>query len=113
MPSSYINFAVDFTGNGRRDLIHSVPDVLASTAIFFTLMAGSEAADGRQDQPILPSSRNGIRLTGILGQSPISRRSFRKANSEESSSTESNEDSLRAAPRLARLGSRKANKSNS
>jgi lytic murein transglycosylase len=34
MPSSYIKFAVDFDGNGRRDLLRSVPDVLASTANF-------------------------------------------------------------------------------
>ncbi len=32
MPSSYIKYAVDFDGSGRRDLVHSVPDVLASTA---------------------------------------------------------------------------------
>lgn len=32
LPSSYVKFAVDFDRNGRRDLIHSVPDVLASTA---------------------------------------------------------------------------------
>jgi lytic murein transglycosylase len=32
LPSSYLKFAVDYVGNGRRDLIHSVPDVLASTA---------------------------------------------------------------------------------
>jgi membrane-bound lytic murein transglycosylase B len=32
MPSSYLKFAVDYEGNGHRDLIHSVPDVLASTA---------------------------------------------------------------------------------
>ncbi len=32
MPSSYLKFAVDFDGNGRRDLIHSAPDALASTA---------------------------------------------------------------------------------
>jgi membrane-bound lytic murein transglycosylase B len=32
MPSSYLKFAVDYDGNGRRDLIRSVPDVLASTA---------------------------------------------------------------------------------
>src|SRR5438067_2626233 len=32
MPSSWIKYAVDFDGNGRRDLLHSVPDVLASTA---------------------------------------------------------------------------------
>jgi lytic murein transglycosylase len=34
MPSSYIKFAVDFDGNGRRDLLRSAQDVLASTANF-------------------------------------------------------------------------------
>jgi lytic murein transglycosylase len=34
MPSKYLKLAVDFTGDGRRDLIHNVPDVLASTANF-------------------------------------------------------------------------------
>lgn len=34
MPSSYLKFAVDFSGDGRRDLIHSAPDALASTANF-------------------------------------------------------------------------------
>ncbi len=32
MPSSYLNYAVDFDGDGRRDLIHSSADALASTA---------------------------------------------------------------------------------
>ena len=32
LPSSYLKFAVDYNGDGRRDLIHEVPDVLASTA---------------------------------------------------------------------------------
>src|SRR6195952_3435752 len=32
MPSSYIKFAVDFDENGRRDLLRSPQDVLASTA---------------------------------------------------------------------------------
>jgi lytic murein transglycosylase len=32
LPSSYVQFAVDFDGNGKRDLIHSAPDALASTA---------------------------------------------------------------------------------
>jgi len=31
LPTSYLKYAVDYDGNGRRDLIHSVPDVLAST----------------------------------------------------------------------------------
>ena len=32
MPSEYFKYAVDYDGNGKRDLIHSVPDVLGSTA---------------------------------------------------------------------------------
>lgn len=34
LPLAYVNYAVDFDGNGRRDLVHSAPDVLASTANF-------------------------------------------------------------------------------
>jgi lytic murein transglycosylase len=32
LPSSYYKYAVDFDGDGRRDLVHSVPDALASAA---------------------------------------------------------------------------------
>jgi lytic murein transglycosylase len=32
LPSSYVKYAVDFDGDGRRDLIHSYADALASTA---------------------------------------------------------------------------------
>ncbi|MGA8653212.1 MAG: lytic murein transglycosylase, partial [Xanthobacteraceae bacterium] len=32
LPSSYLKYAVDYDGSGHRDLIRSVPDVLASTA---------------------------------------------------------------------------------
>jgi lytic murein transglycosylase len=32
LPSSYVKYAVDFDGDGRRDLVHSAPDVVASTA---------------------------------------------------------------------------------
>jgi lytic murein transglycosylase len=32
LPSSYVKYGVDFDGDGRVDLRHSVPDVLASTA---------------------------------------------------------------------------------
>ncbi|MGE0628826.1 MAG: lytic transglycosylase domain-containing protein, partial [Hyphomicrobiaceae bacterium] len=34
LPSSYFKYAVDFDGDGRRDLTRSVPDMLASTANF-------------------------------------------------------------------------------
>jgi membrane-bound lytic murein transglycosylase B len=35
MPSSFMKHAVDFTGDGRRDIWTSVPDVLASIANYF------------------------------------------------------------------------------
>lgn len=34
MPSTYLELAVDFDGDGRKDLVNSVPDALASTARF-------------------------------------------------------------------------------
>lgn len=34
LPTPYVRYAVDFDGDGRRDLVHSVPDILASTANF-------------------------------------------------------------------------------
>jgi membrane-bound lytic murein transglycosylase B len=32
MPSSFLRFAVDFSGDGRRDIWHSVPDAMGSAA---------------------------------------------------------------------------------
>ncbi|ADH86343.1 lytic murein transglycosylase [Desulfurivibrio alkaliphilus] len=32
MPSSFLNFAVDYNGDGRRDIWHTLPDVFASAA---------------------------------------------------------------------------------
>jgi lytic murein transglycosylase len=34
LPTPYVKYAVDFDGDGRKDLVHSVPDILASTANF-------------------------------------------------------------------------------
>ncbi len=34
MPSTYLKYRVSYGGGGRADLIHNVPDVLASTANF-------------------------------------------------------------------------------
>ena len=48
MPSSWIKYAVDFDGNGKRDLIRSVPDVLASTANY--LRGYGWQRDGRFDE---------------------------------------------------------------
>ncbi|MBF0659722.1 lytic murein transglycosylase [Psychrobacter sp. NG25] len=36
MPSTFLELAVDFDGDGRRDLVNNVPDALASTANFLS-----------------------------------------------------------------------------
>jgi len=51
-PSAYFKYAVDFDGDGRRDLIHSVPDVLASTAKLLV-----EAGGWRRGEPWLQEVR--------------------------------------------------------
>ncbi len=51
MPSSYMKFAVDFDGDGRRDLVRSVPDVLASTANFFKNYGWQRGAGWEPGQP--------------------------------------------------------------
>ena len=35
MPSTFLRLAVDFDGDGRRDIVDSAPDALASTANYF------------------------------------------------------------------------------
>jgi membrane-bound lytic murein transglycosylase B len=32
MPSTFVNFAIDFTGDGRKDIWHSLPDAFGSAA---------------------------------------------------------------------------------
>ena len=51
MPSSYIKFAVDFDGSGRRDLVRSVPDVLASTAKYLASYGWQRGAGWAPGQP--------------------------------------------------------------
>jgi len=51
MPSSYIKFAVDFDNNGKRDLIRSVPDALASTANFLKGSGWSAGQPWAQGSP--------------------------------------------------------------
>jgi lytic murein transglycosylase len=36
LPQHYYNYAVDYDGDGRRDLIHSIPDIIGSTANFIS-----------------------------------------------------------------------------
>jgi len=51
MPSSYLKYAVDFDNNGRRDLIHDVRDVLASTANYFKGYGWQKGAGWEPGQP--------------------------------------------------------------
>lgn len=56
LPSSFVKFAVDFDGNGRRDLIRSVPDVLASTANYlrgYGWQRGAGFAEGTRNYEVL------------------------------------------------------------
>ena len=46
-PSNYVKYAVDYDGDGRRDLVGSVPDALASTANYL------KAIGWRADEPWL------------------------------------------------------------
>ncbi len=52
LPSSYVKFAVDFEGYGRRDLIRSTPDALASTANYL------KSYGWVRDHPWTPGSAN-------------------------------------------------------
>jgi len=56
LASSYLKFAVDFDGNGKRDLIRSVPDVLASTANYlkgYGWQAGAPFGEGSANFAVL------------------------------------------------------------
>jgi lytic murein transglycosylase len=51
MPSSYIKYAVDFDNNGRRDLLRSAPDVLASTANYLASYGWQKGKDWEPGGP--------------------------------------------------------------
>jgi lytic murein transglycosylase len=58
MASNYYRLAVDFDGDGRRDLIRSVPDVLASTANYlksYGWQRGGSWAPGSANAEVLRS----------------------------------------------------------
>jgi lytic murein transglycosylase len=54
MPSNYIKYAVDFDGNGRRDLLKSPADVLASTANFLQSHGWQKGKDWQPGSPNFP-----------------------------------------------------------
>jgi lytic murein transglycosylase len=50
-PSAYLKFGVDFDGRGRPDLLHDVPDVLASTANFLKSYGWQRGAGWQPGEP--------------------------------------------------------------
>ena len=52
LPTAYVKYAVDFDGDGRRDLVGSVPDLLASTASYL------KAHGWQRGQPWEPGTAN-------------------------------------------------------
>ena len=52
LPSSYVKYAVDIDGNGHRDLIHSTPNALATTANYL------KAHGWQRGQGWLPGAAN-------------------------------------------------------
>jgi lytic murein transglycosylase len=52
LPTPYVKYAVDFDGDGRKDLVRSVPDILASTANFL------KGHGWQAGQPWTPGSAN-------------------------------------------------------
>lgn len=51
LPTPYIRYAVDFDGDGRKDLINSVPDILASTANFLASHGWQRGAGWQPGSP--------------------------------------------------------------
>ena len=54
MPSSYLKFAIDFNGDGSRDLVHDTADVLASTANFLHSYGWQRGAGWDEGEPNFP-----------------------------------------------------------
>lgn len=57
MPSTFLRLAVDFDGDGRRDIVNSVPDALGSTANFLR-KAGWETGLSWGYEVVLPEGYN-------------------------------------------------------
>lgn len=87
IPSTYLRLAVDFDGDGRRDLVDSIPDALASTANYLkksgwitganwgyevALPDGFSGPSGRKDkQPIESWAGRGLRKIDGAPLSPL------------------------------------------
>jgi lytic murein transglycosylase len=70
MPSTYQRLAVDFDGDGRRDLVASIPDALASTANFLARAGWKSGQDWGHEVLLPPGFDAG--LAGRRNKRPVS-----------------------------------------
>lgn len=70
MPTAFLRHAVDFDGDGKRDIWHSVPDALASTANFLK-QSGWRANEGWGFEVLLPDNFD-YRLADETTERPFS-----------------------------------------
>jgi lytic murein transglycosylase len=69
IPSTYLRLAVDGDGDGRRDLVNSIPDALHSTANFMA-KAGWRSGEGWGYEVSVPDGYAGP--SGRTGKQPVS-----------------------------------------
>lgn len=77
IPSTYRRLAVDFDRDGHRDLVHSVPDALASAANYLR-RAGWRRGEGWGFEVVVPASWRGS--TGRHSLASWARAGFRRAD---------------------------------
>ena len=87
LPVHYVNYAVDYDGDGRRDLLRSEPDVIGSTANYI-----ANGLKWRRGEPWLEEIRCPRACRGIR---PISRCNSRARNGRSSASPTPTDDRCR------------------
>ena len=71
MPSSFLKFAADGNGDGKRDIWNSLPDVFASAANYLA-MNGWKGDESWGREVRMPAGHNGEAWVGLTVQRPLS-----------------------------------------
>ncbi len=71
MPTTFINFAIDHNGDGRRDIWHTLPDVFASAANFLS-QSGWQKSESWGSEIKLPENFN-YEMAGLNTSKKVSR----------------------------------------
>lgn len=90
MPSTYARIAVDFDGDGRRDLVGSIPDALASTANYLK-RSGWRTGQSWGREVVLPDGFD-TSVNGRQARRPLSSWLARGARPADGSALAANED---------------------